>query len=75
MVQRVFLHDNCIEEWPFHFGFVIPGSTNTWQNVIEAAPAGQMIPAKILSGNMLIQTNFYDGDVCLTESNVRIYYI
>jgi len=75
VVQRVFLHDNLIEEWPFHFGFVIPGSTNTWQNVIESAPTSQMIPAKILSGNMVIQTNFYDGDRMLTDSKVRIYYI
>lgn len=75
VIQQIFLKDSLIEQWNFHFGFVIPGSTNTWQNVIEAAPAGQMIPAKVLSGNMVIQTNFFDGDKCLTESRVRIYYI
>jgi len=35
-------------EWYFEFGFVIPESTNTWQSIIEAAPAGQMMPAQIL---------------------------
>lgn len=35
-------------EWSFTFGFVIPGSTNTWQSLIEAAPESQMIPANIL---------------------------
>ena len=35
-------------EWNFEFGFVIPGSTNTWQNTIEAAPESQMMPAHIL---------------------------
>jgi hypothetical protein len=35
-------------EWTFSFGFVIPGSTNTWQSLIEAAPESQMIPANLL---------------------------
>jgi GMP-PDE, delta subunit len=35
-------------EWSFSFGFVIPGSTNTWQSLIEAAAANQMIPANLL---------------------------
>jgi hypothetical protein len=35
--QRVFFQGVCIEEWCFNFGFVIPGSTNTWQQSIEAA--------------------------------------
>ena len=25
-----------VQEWNFHFGFVIPNSTNTWQQTIEA---------------------------------------
>ena len=37
-----------IVEWNFEFGFVIPGSTNTWQSVIEAAPESQMMPASVL---------------------------
>ena len=35
--QRVLLHDRPFERWNFRFGFVMPGSTNTWQQVIEAA--------------------------------------
>lgn len=38
-----------IAEWFFEFGFVIPGSTNTWQSVIEAAPESQMMPANVLT--------------------------
>ena len=37
-----------ILEWFFEFGFVIPGSTNTWQSLIEAAPESQMMPAQAL---------------------------
>ncbi|PAV61691.1 hypothetical protein WR25_11119 isoform B [Diploscapter pachys] len=46
--QRVYLKGNVIEEWFFEFGFVIPESTNTWQNLIEAAPESQMLPASLL---------------------------
>ncbi len=35
--QRVFFQGVRIEEWLFEFGFVIPGSKNTWQQSIEAA--------------------------------------
>lgn len=41
--------DMCCAEWCFDFGFVIPGSTNTWQSVIEAAPESQMMPANVLT--------------------------
>lgn len=34
-------------EWHFTFGFVIPGSTNTWQSLIEAAE-NSMLPADLL---------------------------
>jgi retinal rod rhodopsin-sensitive cGMP 3',5'-cyclic phosphodiesterase subunit delta len=47
--QRVVFKGQCMEEWFFDFGFVIPGSTNTWQSVIEAAPESQMMPAQALS--------------------------
>jgi len=73
--QRVFLKDHVIEEWYFDFGFVIPQSTNTWQNLIEAAPEGQMLPASILSGNIVIETNFFDDDLLVSTSRVRLYYV
>lgn len=46
----IFLHKFCIsacclsKEWNFHFGFVIPNSTNTWQQTIEAL---QMISMRL----------------------------
>jgi retinal rod rhodopsin-sensitive cGMP 3',5'-cyclic phosphodiesterase subunit delta len=73
--QRVLFKGRCIEEWFFEFGFVIPDSTNTWQSVIEAAPEGQMMPASALSGNVIIETKFFDGDLEVSVSNVRVYYI
>ncbi|KRZ69557.1 Retinal rod rhodopsin-sensitive cGMP 3',5'-cyclic phosphodiesterase subunit delta, partial [Trichinella papuae] len=60
--------------WQFEFGFVIPNSTNTWQSVIEAAPEAHMLPAGLLSGNVVIETNFYDGHLLVSTSRVRLFY-
>ncbi|EDQ87273.1 uncharacterized protein MONBRDRAFT_27492 [Monosiga brevicollis MX1] len=73
--QRVHFNGTVIEEWHFKFGFVIPDSTNTWQNTIEAAPEAQMMPASALSGNVVIETLFYDGDRLLGTSRVRVFYV
>ncbi|KYO25332.1 retinal rod rhodopsin-sensitive cGMP 3',5'-cyclic phosphodiesterase subunit delta [Alligator mississippiensis] len=61
--QKVFFKGQCLEEWFFEFGFVIPNSTNTWQSLIEAAPESQMMPANVLTGNVIIETKFYDDDL------------
>jgi len=73
--QKVLFKGRCLEEWSFDFGFVIPNSTNTWQSLIEAAPESQMMPAKVLNGNVVIETEFFDGDLLVSTSKVRLYYV
>ncbi|XP_052082308.1 retinal rod rhodopsin-sensitive cGMP 3',5'-cyclic phosphodiesterase subunit delta-like [Mytilus californianus] len=73
--QKVYFKGKILEEWYFEFGFVIPDSTNTWQSVIEAAPESQMMPANVLNGNVIIETSFYDGDLLVSKSKVRIFYV
>eukprot|EP00600_Ochromonadales_sp_CCMP1393_P012507 CAMPEP_0175004842 /NCGR_PEP_ID=MMETSP0005-20121125/4985_1 /TAXON_ID=420556 /ORGANISM="Ochromonas sp., Strain CCMP1393" /LENGTH=244 /DNA_ID=CAMNT_0016260027 /DNA_START=3 /DNA_END=737 /DNA_ORIENTATION=- len=73
--QRVYFHGNCIEQWFFKFGCVIPGSVNTWQQTIDAAPPSEMIPAEELSGNVVFETSFYDGEEFLCKNSVRIFYV
>ena len=73
--QRVLFKGSCLEEWHFEFGFVIPNSTNTWQSLIEAAPESQMMPARVLNGNVVIETKFFDHDEEISTSKVRLYYV
>ena len=73
LVQNVFLNDQQIEEWKFNFGFLIPDSTNSWQQTIKSAP--NVIGAEILSGNIVIETSFYDGENVMTTNKMRVYYI
>ena len=65
---------NVIEEWDFKFGFVMPGSTNTWENVIDAADKDEMIPAEILSGNMIVETLFYAKDEIVHSNKMTVIY-
>jgi len=73
--QRVLFKGRPLEEWNFDFGFVIPSSTNTWQSLIEAAPESQMMPARALNGNVVIETKFYDDELEVSVSKVRLYYV
>ncbi|XP_034825468.1 retinal rod rhodopsin-sensitive cGMP 3',5'-cyclic phosphodiesterase subunit delta [Maniola hyperantus] len=73
--QKVLFKGRCLEEWFFEFGYVIPNSTNTWQSIIESAPESQMMPANVLNGNVVIETKFFDGDLLITTSRVRLFYV
>ena len=72
--QRVYYKGILMEEWFFDFGFVIPGSTNTWQSTIESAGDGNMLPASLLSGHVQIVTSFFDGPLFVSKSTVRVFY-
>ncbi|TYZ62028.1 hypothetical protein PybrP1_011530 [[Pythium] brassicae (nom. inval.)] len=73
--QRVFLAGSCIEEWLFEFGYVIPGSTNTWQQTIESAGAENMLDPESISGKLTIETAFYEGQSAIAKTVYRIFYV
>jgi len=72
--QRILFQGECIEEWLFDFGFVIPGSTNSWQQIIEGAE-DEMMTAADLTGNVAIETAFYDGENFIAKCLVRVFYV
>ena len=74
IVQKVSLMGNVIEEWDFKFGFVMPNSENTWQQTIDAADKEEMIPAEVLSGNMVVETFFYSGDDIIHSTKMTVIY-
>lgn len=65
----------CQIAWSFTFGYVMAGSTNTWQQTIQAAPPNEMMSAKVLSGHVIFETAFYDDDLFLCKNAIRIYYV
>ena len=74
LLQKVKLNGIVIEEWSFEFGFVIPNSDNSWEQVIYAAKPEEMLPAEILSGNITIETIFFQNQEIIHSSSVRVFY-
>lgn len=74
LLQKVKLRGDVIEEWSFEFGFVIPNSHNSWEQVIYAAKPEEMLPAEILSGNITIETIFFQNQDPIHTSSVRVFY-
>ena len=74
ILQKISLMGNVIEEWNFKFGFVMPMSTNNWEQVIDSADKEEMIPAEILSGNMVVETFFYSGDEIINTTKMTVIY-
>lgn len=72
--QKVFVHGQPVEQWDFSFGFVPPGTENSWETIVTAAGEGKMMPAEVLSGNMFIVTSFFAGDLFISRSVVRVFY-
>jgi retinal rod rhodopsin-sensitive cGMP 3',5'-cyclic phosphodiesterase subunit delta len=66
--------DTPIEVWDFSFGFVMPGSRNTWQTTVEAAGGERMLKPSEVSGKLTVRTKFTDGDVVVHQSVVRVFY-
>ena len=72
--QIMSMGGQVVEEFQFDFGFVIPGSTNTWEQVIDA-DVGQVMPAEVLSGNLEVDTYFMVQNVPFAQQKYRIFYI
>lgn len=73
--QSIIFDDVESEFFEFKFGFVIPGSTNSWQQTIDADEPEKMMAPEILSGHLVVLTKFFDGDIFICQSSIRIYYI
>lgn len=72
--QKILLHGETIEEHAFDFGYVIAGSTNTWEQII-LPDQESMFDAVDLSGNLIIVNHFYDAEDLIAECDVKIFYI
>ena len=71
--QVIYLMGSAIEEWNFDFGFVIPDSTNSWESTV-VADQGNMLPAHVLNGNVIIVTTFYDEGKPMDSCSIRVFY-
>lgn len=73
IVQNYYLSGELIETTRFHFGFVIPNSTNNWEQIIEAKD--EMIPYNILSGKLKVETIFLTNGEIFIKNFMTIFYV
>ena len=71
--QVMYLHDQLVETLEFDFPFVIPGTTNTWEQVI-VADTKRVMPPEILSGNLRCETYFLSYNTPIHKTEYKIFY-
>ena len=74
LIQNFYLMGELLETSNFKFGFVIPGSTNDWEQIIIAKEDG-VLPAEILSGKLQVETMFMVQGQILFKNRILIYYV
>ncbi len=73
LLQKMYVGDQEIEQLYFRFGFVIPKSQNSWEQIIRA-DTDNMMPPEVLSGNLRVETIFYYQEYVIHKSFYRIFY-
>lgn len=74
LIQNFYLCGQLIEDSNFHFGFVMPKSTNNWEQTIIARPPEEMMSHYVLSGNLVVETLFRTEGKILAQNRLTIFY-
>lgn len=69
----VYLAGTFLEHWDTSFGFVIPGSTNTWETCIVRSDT-EFVEPYISSGNVIIDSVLRDGELPLRQFKIRLFF-
>jgi retinal rod rhodopsin-sensitive cGMP 3',5'-cyclic phosphodiesterase subunit delta len=75
LIQNFYLFGELIETARFYFGFVIPDSTNNWEQVVEAKPPEEMLSAEELSGNLVVEIMFLSMGEVIVRNRIVINYV
>lgn len=74
LVQQFYLVGELIETSRFFFGFVIPNSTNSWEQIVEAKPPEEILPWNLLSGNLIVEVMFLTMGELIIRNSITINY-
>lgn len=74
LIQNFYLLGELIETGRFYFGFVIPNSTNNWEQVVEAKSPEEMLSAEQLSGNLVAEILFLSKGELIIRNRIVINY-
>ena len=72
-VSDVYLGGAFLERWNTTFGFVIPGSTNTWEMCFVRSDT-DFVSSSVSSGNVVIDSLLRDGEMPIKQFKLRLFY-
>lgn len=75
LIQNFYLLGELIESSRFYFGFVIPKSTNSWEQIVEAKNEDEMLTPELLSGNLTVEIMFLSKGEVIVRNSIIIYYV
>lgn len=75
LIQNFYLYGELIESARFYFGFVIPNSTNNWEQVVEAKSPEEMLSYEELSGNLVVEILFLTKGELIVRNRIVINYV
>ena len=74
LIQDFYLFDELVESHKFEFGFVIPNSTNNWEQII-VANQDEILSPDVLSMNLKVETIFMMKEFVIAKNTVIINYV
>ena len=77
LVQDFYYDDKLIDSSRFSFGFVMPNSTNNWEQIIEVDPNLKILIEEngIKRGNLVANSIFFTKTNIISKNKTILYYI
>lgn len=74
--ERFWLHDQLVSTEHYAFGMAFPNSTHTWStSMVDETPDGRRLDPAAVSGHVVVEALFFDGDNALCRIVMRVLYV
>ena len=76
LVERLLYEEELVVERRFAVGYVIPGSTNTWSQLVVEDGSSTTLPNVYEQANsIVVEVRFFDGEVYLATKRLHVVYV
>ncbi|KAF0768196.1 retinal rod rhodopsin-sensitive cGMP 3',5'-cyclic phosphodiesterase subunit delta-like [Aphis craccivora] len=74
MRHRELVSLQCVHEWVSEFGTVLPDLNETWETTFTHKEGISSSSANCLSGDLVMETSFYNGDKFIGSTKILLYF-
>ncbi|CAH1731768.1 retinal rod rhodopsin-sensitive cGMP 3',5'-cyclic phosphodiesterase subunit delta-like isoform X1 [Aphis gossypii] len=74
MRHRELVSLQCVHEWVSDFGIVLPNLNETWETTFINKEGISSSSTNFLSGDLVIETSFYNGDKFIGSTHILLYF-